>query len=180
LERLAATPEARAAEVPQPPRRYFSHMPLSAVALHYGKDISGFRILCVERSPYAKVLSWANMQLSYDAYRAGGEMKADIEGLKAAVDRGFASGDIRHVRNIDRYRGADGKVAAKALRYAALAEDFGAFVHSLGEPAPELPHAKKGLLSDRLDPREMLRPDQIERINALFAEEFAVFGYPMI
>ncbi len=42
---------------------------------------------------------------------------------------------------------------------------------------PPLPHVKKGLMSDGLDPRTVLRADQIERINLLFAEEFDAFGY---
>jgi hypothetical protein len=160
------------------PRGYYNHMPLTAVALRYGKDISGFRVVAVERSPYAKVMSWANMQLSYGAYRGGGAMLADPEALKTAVDRGFATGGIRDTRNIDRYRDASGQMVAQVLRYAALAEDFAAFVRSLGVvEIPPLPHAKKGLMSDTLDPRAVLRPDQIERINTLFADEFEAFGH---
>ena len=45
---------------------------------------------------------------------------------------------------------------------------------------PRLPHAKRGLLSDRLDPREVLRPDQISLINEMFEDDFVAFGYPML
>lgn len=177
LAQLRATPVQMLAQV-APPRGYFNHMPLTAVALRYGRNISGFRVVAVERSPYAKVISWANMQLSYGAYRSGGAMQADPEALKAAVDRGFASGGIRDTRNIDRYRDASGKMAAQLLRYAALEEELTAFIRSLGvTEVPALPHAKKGLMSDTLDPRSVLRDDQIARINALFTEEFEVFGY---
>ncbi|MBV9549297.1 MAG: hypothetical protein JO256_06445 [Alphaproteobacteria bacterium] len=177
---LRTAPRELLGQVPQP-KGYYNHMPLTAVALRYGRDISGFRVIAVERSPYAKVMSWANMQLSYGAYRGGGAMQADPKALEAAVDRGFASGGIRDTRNIDRYRDGSGQMVAQPFRYATLAEDFAAFVQSLslGE-VPSLPHAKKGLLSDSLDPRAILRPDQIERINMLFADEFETFGYPKL
>jgi hypothetical protein len=177
LDRLRAAPPQMLGQLPVP-KGYYNHMPLTAVALRYGRDISGFRVVAVERSPYAKVMSWANMQLSYGAYRGGGAMQADPEALKVAVDRGFATGGIRDTRNIDRYRDASGRMVAQVLRYGSLAEDFAAFVRGLGvAEIPPLPHAKKGLLSDTLDPRTVLRPDQIERINTLFAEEFEAFGH---
>jgi len=101
--------------------------------------------------------------------------------LMAVVDRGFATGGIRDTRNIDRYRDASGRVVARPLRYAALVQDFADFVRDLGiAEVPPLPHVKKGLMSDSLDPRAVLREDQIARINALYAEEFEVFGYPRL
>ena len=39
---------------------------------------------------------------------------------------------IRDARNIDRYRGPDGRIWAQPMRYAELQSDFGAFVRSLG------------------------------------------------
>lgn len=169
------------ADLPPPPRGYYNHMPLAAVAMRYGKPISGFRIVCIERSPYAKVISWANMQRSYNAYQAGGAMRADVSVLQNAVDRGFETGAIREPRNIDRYRNLEGKVAAEIMRYETLQADYDSFVRSLGvEDVPPLPHAKKGLLSDTLAPAEFFRPDQIAKINTLFADEFAAFGYTAI
>ncbi len=156
-------------------------MPLTEVMQKYAKPLTGFRVVCVERSPYAKVISWANMRLTYGSYRVGGEMRADPEALKAYVDRAFETGAIRDCRNIDRYRTPDGRLAARPMRYANLQADFAAFVRSLGIAAvPPLPHAKKGLMSDSLNPRNILRADQIARINALFAEEFDAFGYPRL
>ncbi|HEY0104620.1 MAG TPA: hypothetical protein VGB91_00950 [Rhizomicrobium sp.] len=181
LARLRAAPPDALDALPLPPPGYTNHMPLAAVALRYGKDISRFRVVCVERSPYAKVISWANMQLSYGAYKVGGAMRADIAALKNAVDVGFQTGTIRDPRNIDRYRGPDGKVVAQPMRYVSLAQDFAAFVAGLGvAEIPSLPHTKKGLLSESLEPREVFRPDQIKRINLLFREEFETFGYEMI
>ncbi len=156
-------------------------MPLVEVMQRYGRPLAGFRIVAIDRSPYAKVISWANMRLTYGAYRVGGEMRADAAAIAAYVDRGFETGQVLDVRNIGRYRWPDGRLAVRPMRYAALRDDFDAFVRGLGETVlPALPHAKKGLLSDRLDPREILRDDQIARINAAFEEEFDAFGYQRI
>jgi hypothetical protein len=179
LKRLKAAQPSELAAVLHPPLVYYNHMPLTEVMQRYGKPLSGFHIVCIERSPYAKAISWANMRLTYGSYRVGGEMRADPEALKAYVDRGFETGAIRDCRNIDRYRGPDGTVLAQPMRYASLQADFDAFVRSLGVTAvPPLPHAKKGLLSDSLNPRDVLRPDQIARIDTLFADEFEAFGFP--
>jgi hypothetical protein len=35
-------------------------------------------------------------------------------------------------------------------------------------------------MADTLDPRALLRSDQIARLNEVFREEFQTFGYPMI
>jgi hypothetical protein len=181
LARLQAARNEELADLPPPPRGYYNHMPLAAVALRYGKPISGFRVICIERSPYAKVISWANMQRSYGEYQTGGEMRADVASLQSAVDRGFETGAIREPRNIDRYRDLEGKLAAQVMRYETLQADYESFVRSLGvDEIPPLPHAKKGLLSDTLAPAEFFRPDQIARINTLFADEFAAFGYTTV
>jgi hypothetical protein len=178
LDALIAAPREQLGQVPQPVKRYFNHMPLAAIRLVYGEDLSSFQLVCAERSPYSKVLSWANMQLSYKAYRGGGAMQTDPAALQMAVDGGLTTGEIRNTRNIDRYRGPDGKLEVRQLRYDNLAEDFARFVRGLGEKVPALPHAKKGMMSDTLDPRDVLRPDQIASINRIFAEEFESFGYP--
>jgi hypothetical protein len=63
-----------------------------------------------------------------------------------------ADGSIVAVRNIDRYRGPDGRVTAEVLRYESLAEEFRAFVHSLGITAEvSLPYAKRGIQASGLD-----------------------------
>jgi hypothetical protein len=180
LKRLSAARPEDLGTVLQPALVFYNHMPLAEVMQKYEKPLTGFRVVAAERSPYAKVISWANMRISYGVYRAGGEMRADPDALKRYVDRGLETGQIRDIRNIDRYRDASGRIVAQLMRYETLAADFAAFVRSLGVDVPLLPHAKKGLMSDRLDPRDMFRPDQIARINVLFAEEFEAFGYPRI
>lgn len=167
--------------IPPPPPVFYNHMGLFEVMSRCPLPLDGFRFVGIERSPYAKVISWANMRLTYDRYRDGtGEMRAPYEHIRAYLDQSFANGRVLDCRNIDRYRGPDGRVAVRPMRYATLQDDFAAFMASLGLAAPALPHAKRGLLSDSLDPRAVLRPDQIARIGELFAEEFEAFGYERI
>jgi len=160
--------------------RYYNHMSLREVLARSGEDLRGYEVLCVERSPYSKALSWANMQASYADYAAGGAMQADPALLERWMDRVIADGTLLRARNIDHYRWPDGRLTARVLRYAALDSELNAFLVERGAPAVALPHAKKGLMSDTLDPREVLRPDQIARLNELFREEFETFGYKMI
>lgn len=178
LQKIAQANRSELETIPQPPPVFYNHMSLFEVSSKYPQPLNGFRFIGIERSPYAKVISWANMRLTYGQYRDGtGEMRAAPEHIRTYLDQSFENGRVLDCRNIDRYRGADGKVAVQLLRYATLQADFEAFVQGLVMAAPPLPHAKKGLLSDTLDPRDILRPDQIARINSLFGEEFDAFGY---
>jgi len=178
LQKLAQTRPDDLEKVVPPPPVFYNHMSLFEVLNKYPQPLNGFRLVGIERSPYAKVISWANMRLTYGRYRDGsGEMRAEPEHIRAYLDQSFENGRVLDCRNIDRYRGADGKVAVTLMAYATLRADFDAFIQGLGMATPPLPHAKKGLLSDTLDPRNILRPDQIVRINSLFGEEFDAFGY---
>jgi hypothetical protein len=171
------------ARVDMPPHtrlRYYNHISLRETLRRHGGDLSGYRVFCVERSPYSKALSLANMRASYAEYMSGGAMRANQQQLIKALDRSIADGSISLTRNIDLYRGADGDLAARVLRYAELPGALHCFLAELGAPAPALPHTKKGLMADTLDPCTLLRPDQIARINDLFREEFQAFRYPMI
>ena len=160
--------------------RYSNHMSLAEVLSRFGGPRAGYQAFCVERSPYSKALSWANMQESYAAYAEGGNMRAARGQLAGWMDRVIADGSVVAPRNIDLYRDHDGRLSLRVLRYADLPGALHEFLAGLGAPAPALPHAKKGLMADTLDPREVLRPDQIERLNELYREEFETFGYPML
>ena len=166
--------------VPLQLARYYNHMGLTEVLSRHGGDLGGYHVFCVERSPYSKAMSWANMHVSYDEYAAGGEFRADANQVAAALDQVIADGSLRAARNIERYRGPDGALAARVLRYAQLQDELYGVLREIGAPIPALPHAKKGLMSDTLDPRVVLRADQIEHLNQLFRDEFEAFGYPMI
>lgn len=161
-----------------PPSLYFNHMPLRDVLRLQGPAVSDYRVLCVERNPYAKILSWANHQLSYDAYQAGGAMRSDRQAIREYLVEAIENKAFVAVRNIERYRGLDGLITAKVMRFERLADDFSSLVRDLGiDWALSLPHAKKGILADDLDPRDFFNHRQIALVNEIFGEEFETFNY---
>jgi len=178
LQKIAQAKPEDLEKIPQPSPIFYNHMTLFEVLNRYPQPLAGFRFIGIERSPYAKVISWANMRLTYGQYRDGsGAMRAGYDQIRAYLDQSFENGRVLDCRNIDRYRGADGRIGVELMRYATLNKEFDAFVRSLGMATPPLPHAKMGLLSDGLNAQDVLRSEQIARINSLFAEEFDTFGY---
>lgn len=154
---------------------YWNHMPLTKVLQQQG-DLSGYQVIFVERNPYAKVLSWCNWRDPFRNREYTGEV---VSSSRQEIADAFDE-EIVTVRNIDLYRLPSGEVAAPGWRYETLERDLAAFASSIGEPAPEIPHVKRGLMADTLDPREWLSAEQISTVNEVFAEEFAEFGYPML
>jgi len=70
------------------------------------------------------------------------------------------------------------KTSANVMRFENLGSDFRQFVSSLGvAPSPRLPHVRKGILANNLDPRDFLDRPQINLINEIFREEFEAFQY---
>jgi hypothetical protein len=180
IEQLKVAQPRKLSKIRPPEGPFGNHMPLTRV-LELCGDVRGeYRIVAVDRNPYSKVLSLANMQAA-TGYKETGVMVSTPEALKAAINDLFDSGSIKKLVNIKKYRDADGNLAAEIMRYENLAEDFAAFMAKLGiENPPTLPHAKKGLLSDQIDPRNHFTDNQISRINSLFAEEFAEYNYPRL
>lgn len=178
VRQIEALPRHMLAQVSVPKERYYNHMPLQEVIAVYGAEVHSFDIICVERSPFAKILSWANWLASSQAYLSGGKLQTDLEALRRSIDRIFDSGEFAEVKNIDLYRGADGRVAAHALRHEKLDADLRAFLDSRSiSRLPELPRVKAGLMSDQLNPREFFSKDQLYKINDVFSEEFDAFHY---
>ncbi|MBV8362510.1 MAG: hypothetical protein JO189_31940 [Deltaproteobacteria bacterium] len=178
IQQIQTAPRHTLAQVSVPKELYYNHMPLREVMAVYGPSVSSFDIVCVERSPFAKILSWANWLASAESYLSGGKLQTDLNALRCSVDRIFDSGEFAEVKNIDLYRGEDGSVAARMLRHENLEADLRTFLSSRGvSKLPDLPQAKAGLLSDRLDPREFFSKDQLRRINDIFSDEFDTFSY---
>ncbi|HTZ71456.1 MAG TPA: hypothetical protein VMB71_12450 [Acetobacteraceae bacterium] len=157
--------------------RYRHHMSLREVAQAHG-DISGFRIVCVERNPYAKLISWANWKVAKAHYLVGGGLRAEEGLLRAYLAASLADGTAAEARNIDLYRDANGHLGVEVLHYERLARDFACFVKSLGiASVPELPHAKQGMSASSETAADFFPPGHRRIINEMFAEEFAAFGY---
>jgi hypothetical protein len=168
-------------DISLPMERFYHHMSLTEVLDAVDHDISDYRVFCVERSPYAKVLSWLNMIVSWDSYIAGDGMGGRISALREIIDDYFERGDIGHTRNIDLYRDRAGDVRLTALPYGTLEPAFAELLGSFGiAPVPPLPHVKKGLMSDSIDPLAVFSRAQIDRINEVYDEEFGTFGHPRL
>jgi hypothetical protein len=181
LRQIEASPRHMLAQISVPKERYYNHMPLQEVIAVYGAEVHSFDIICVERSPFAKILSWANWLASSEAYLSGGKLQTDLEALRRSVDRIFDTGEFAEVKNIDLYRGADGRVAANALRHEQLDAELRTFLGSRSiSRLPKLPRVKAGLMSDQLNPREFFSNDQLRKINDVFSEEFDAFHYPRL
>lgn len=182
LDALRRTPVSDLAKFPMPMAVYFNHMPLCDVLKMQEPDVLEYRVLCVERNPYAKVISWANHILSFDSYQIGGKMQSDWGALRDYLNRAVEDGSIIAVKNIDRYRHPDGSISAHIMRLENLAGAFQQFMTNLGIKScpPPLPHAKKGILADGLDPRDMFDRRQIDIINEMFHEEFQIFQYEQL
>jgi hypothetical protein len=154
---------------------YWNHMPLKRV-LRQTEDLAGYQVLFVERDPYAKVLSWLNWR---DHYRRGEYTGKVVSSSRQAIADAFDE-EIVIVRNIDLYRLPSGEMAGPGWRYETLARDLAGFADSIGEPVPQIPHVKRGLMANTRDPREWLSDEQISVVNDVFADEFAEFGYSML
>jgi hypothetical protein len=178
IQQIQTTPRHALAAVSVPKERYYNHMSLREVITAYGPSASSFHIICVERSPFAKILSWANWLASAEAYLSGGQLQTDLKALRSSVHRIFDSGEFAEVKNIDLYRGVNGRVRARALLHENLEADLRTFLSARGlSKLPHLPQAKAGLMSDRLNPREFFSKGQLRRIKEVFSDEFDTFGY---
>ncbi|MGD0191535.1 MAG: hypothetical protein ABSD74_12410 [Rhizomicrobium sp.] len=176
---LREADDLEAIEQIRPPRAiYKNHISLKEFVDSYGSLPTG-RIFGVERSPYAKIISRAVMAVKFSRYRRTGEdMSLSPRRIVSIVESQMGRGDIETCKNIDLYRGPDGKIPVRVLRQEALAEEFAKLMDEYGiSPVPELPHAKKGINSNTVDPKSVFTREQLDRINAVFAEEFDAFGY---
>jgi hypothetical protein len=177
IEKLKSTPLNKIGKVRAPEGEFGNHMTLTRV-LELCGDVRGeYQIIAVDRNPYSKVLSMANMQAA-TGYKETGVMVSTPEAMQDALDDLFDSGQIKKLVNIKQYKGPEGRIEAKVMRYENLSEELPAFIASLGvENPPAIPHAKKGILADQVDPRKHFTAKQIATINSMFAAEFEAFGY---
>jgi len=175
VEVIRNTPPERLARIPAPPSRYWPHMSVMEVESVFGKPLDDFQLVCVERDPYAKVISLLSMRRHYADYKTGSkpDMAAPIDTLVADLDEAIAKGTLRGLKSLKMYAGRTPRI----LHYETLERDMAGFAADLGVPSPALPHAKRGPLSNRFDPASVFRRDQIDFLGGYFADELAAFGY---
>lgn len=178
---LKRVKEAPAAELRQlkSPRGFYNHMPLTEV-LEKVPAAQDYRLIFVERSPYAKVISYANWDANHEAYMRGQPLPRTPHDIQASVQKTIEDESFLKVRNIERYRDGLGKLRSTHWPFEEVEACLRKFVGELNEDPVPMVHAKQGLGSERVNAADLLLPEQIGRIDEAFAEEFEMFGYPRL
>ena len=182
LLKLLSGGRSKAAAIDKPKETYSAHIPLRRFVRLFG-SLPTTRIFCIERNPYAKVISSANMAGSnFDDYRQRGRpMKSDVDELKRTIAIRLARSEPLLCKNINLYRYAKGRMPVRVLRFESLASDFKQLMTEYGiTSVPSLPHAKKGIGSNSIDPHSIFTREQLDKINKMFKDEFEAFGYEML
>ena len=157
---------------------FYNHMPLADIERRLEIPFEEYVLVISERSPYWKIISFANMKLSFAGYH-GQRMVNSPRDIRRCVDELFGTGQYLEVRNIELYRGRERYKEVVLLRQESLDRDLTKlFSHlELGPCPAQWPHAKKGTTGLHLDPRAMLTREQLDRVNLEFADEFERFGF---
>ena len=161
--------------------RFYNHMSLSQIERLIDIPFEQFTVIVSERRPYEKIISLANMSLSFSQYR-GQAMENSADTIRQAIGRLFVKDSYKTVRNIDMYQGAKQYKQKIALRQENLSSCLTQLFRQLdlGEGIQDWPHAKRGTSSDQLPPAEIFTRQQLDLINQDFADEFRIFGYEKI
>ena len=173
---VLAVSEAELPKLKPPPERYIPHMGVDEIVAFSGIDLSAYRVVAVERDPYARLISLLHMRRHGRDYRASGAMPDRPGDLAETMDEAMAKGALWQLRSRVLY----GERMPELLRYETLQADLDLFAASLGVTLPPLPHAKQGVTASAIDPRALLRRDQLDWFNDYCAREFAEFGYAAV
>lgn len=160
-------------------QRYFNHMTYRELAALNPRELDAYEKISIERHPYEKAVSWANFQIGFKSYTAGGEIRAGNHEIVTVIDELLGNGVLRQkIRNWEAYAiGAEIRVNT-ILQHATLQSDYAALCQRLGLPGDNtLPLTKVGERDRSQSARELLSPRQREAIQDICAEEFEYFGY---
>lgn len=161
--------------------KFFNHMHLSDIEAQLEIPFDRFYLVISERSPYAKIFSFANMKLSFANY-SGATMENTVGGIRRCIGNLFDTGEFRQVHNLALYQTKKMYKALIVLRQENLESDlkklFGRL--SLGRGLDQWPHAKKGTIIEHFDPKAIFTRDQLDLVNNEFLDEFKMFGYEQI
>jgi len=162
------------------PSRYYNHLPLSELETRLDFQTNQFTLLIAERSPYAKIISFANMQISFPKYD-GAVMANSPEDIQKSISHLFRTGRYKLVRNIGLYQHKKTYKQVLVLRQESFKSDLMAFFErmEIGPVPTELPHAKNGG-TQHLKPGALFTRAQLDLINKEYATEFKTFGYQPI
>lgn len=151
------------------PRRkqFYHHMTAGEVKSIVGEAVwDSYFKFCVERNPWDRMISFYYWRTS----------DPDRPSLLDFMDSGLP--DLLKTRGHDVYH-LNGQVAVdRILHFERLEEELESVRLHLGLPEPlELPRAKSTSRKDKRHYREILSPEERERIADLFAAEIRLLGY---
>jgi hypothetical protein len=165
------------AKLKQPSSEFNPHSSIDEIAERTGLNSQNFRLISLTRNPYSRVISMLHMRLHYSDYQRGKPMPKTTAGLAAELDRArFERGGMPALK-ISEWLGPH---RPELLRYETMPADLAGLAASLGVTLPNLPHAKRGIGADQIDPRSLFSREQFDWINAYFAEEFTLGGYDLL
>ncbi|MBD3896213.1 hypothetical protein IEI94_10160 [Halomonas sp. ML-15] len=182
INELKCKPVEEVSKLKVPKGKYRNHMSLRGVIYKYGAVPESWDILAVERCPYNKIISLANMSLRFGDYRkTGKEMVSDLDSLRAQISKMLEDDSVLEVRNIDLYRNKSSNVDVTFLRYENLKKDVERVLSGFDiEDYPKLDHFKKGMAGKKINICELFSKSQLIKVNELFEDEFKEFGYAML
>jgi hypothetical protein len=144
--------------------RFRNHIPAVQVREKVGSDTwNSYYSFCLERNPWDKVIS-AYWYLYKEWSR---EKLADF----------ILSGKAAVYSDWHRYTDNDRIIVSHVGRYENLDDEVAAFCQRVGLPPLDLPRAKGALRKDRSHYRDILTPEERDRISSDFAREIATFNY---
>ncbi len=157
---------------------FYNHMPIALVEERLKFPAAQYDLVYVIRSPYEKIISYANMMLSFARY-SGAAMVNSIADIRGGISEIMQSGDFLKVNNAALYQSETAYKSRIEIRHETLHRDYENFLThlNLSGQNQDLPHAKKGVLDQNLDPVSLFTRAQLNEINRLFANEFDQYGY---
>jgi hypothetical protein len=179
IEKIKNCSKKQLADIQLPKGSFYNHMPLQEVCQAKSIITSDWTIFAIERCPYAKIISLANMHLQYKFYLTNGKpMISNISDIKDYIRHLIKKSLLIQVKNIDLYKTKDGEIPTTILHYENLEIEYTKLMKNFNvKTYPELKHYKKGLNSNKLNPTDIFTREQIQTINNIFSEEFEFFGY---
>ena len=160
---------------------FFNHMSLGRLESLLDPPSQDYTLVYNVRNPYAKIISLANMYISFHQY-SGKPMEHALQDIKKSAANLFDTGRYLLARNHSLYATTRPYKARIILRQEQLATDFQNLQHQLklGAIAADIPHAKQGSVRMGYHPRDVFTRAQLDTINTDFAAEFQAHGYARI
>lgn len=151
-------------------RRFYNHIPAYKLKKRLPREVwNNYYKFCVVRNPWDRVISqyfWRYKDIPEERRPSVDEFLESTH-VRSLVRKGYELYTINGQVQVDRI-----------CRYENLSEDLEAVRQHLGLPEPlQLPKTKATYRSDRRHYRDVLTPDQRDRIAELFRDEIALTGY---